>query len=231
MMRTEFRLANIGTVTRCHLQPNEKIAIESGSMYAHSDGITIEAGVKGGILSGAFRALTTGDSFFTTTVTAPPHGGWIDIVSTSIGDMFSISLEPNKPLFILQGGWAASDHDVELDTKWGGAKMFFNGNTKGFLMRATCNRPDAKVILAAHGALDTFELAPGDKITIDNDHLIAYEGSVRVETRKVSKGIFSTLASGEGLVCDVYGPGTVIAQTRNFNSLLAQIIASLPSRN
>ena len=57
-------------------------------------------------------------------------------------------------------------------------------------------------------------------------HLVAFEESVTYTIRKAARGLFSTLASGEGLVSDFQGPGKLWIQSRNLKGF-AQVIASL----
>ncbi len=48
--------------------------------------------------------------------------------------------------------------------------------------------------------------------------------------RKVSRGIMSSLKSGEGWVFDFQGPGTVWTQSRNPSELISWLSRALPSR-
>ncbi|MFQ3548019.1 MAG: AIM24 family protein, partial [Termitinemataceae bacterium] len=56
-----------------------------------------------------------------------------------------------------------------------------------------------------------------------DDYTSALRDSVSYTINKASRGLFTTLASGEGLVCRFRGPGKVWIQTRNI-SALAQVL-------
>ena len=63
---------------------------------------------------------------------------------------------------------------------------------------------------------------------VDTGHIVAFDGSASFDVRRVG-GLKSTLFSGEGLVCEFSGPGTVWLQTRNQDALLAWLIPRLPT--
>lgn len=223
-MRVELRHQPAGTVARCHLSGGESMRFERRGMYAHSTGVSIESKMEGGLFKGLGRRFA-GESMFMSAAVAPPRGGWVDIVPVSYGDVSTLSIREGLTLNILQGAWLGSSEAVELDTSWAGAKMFHVGANKGFVIAAS---GEGEIIVGAHGALDHFSLGEGETVTIDNDHLVAYESSLQVKTRMVS-GVFNTWKSAEGLVVDFTGPGTIITQTRNPSGFLSWLANALPT--
>jgi uncharacterized protein (TIGR00266 family) len=79
------------------------------------------------------------------------------------------------------------------------------------------------VFLNSFGAVFEKILAPGEVYIVDTNHIVAFEETIQYKVKKAAKGIFSTLASGEGLVCEYTGPGKMWVQTRAL-SALAQAI-------
>src|SRR5665647_3837962 len=67
------------TVGRLYLAPNEPVRVESGAMMATSAGVKLDVSTGGGIMAGLKRSVLAGESFFVTTYTAPPQGGWVDV--------------------------------------------------------------------------------------------------------------------------------------------------------
>ncbi len=63
---------------------------------------------------------------------------------------------------------------------------------------------------------------------IDSGHLVAFEPTVTYTTRKASSGLMNTLKSGEGLVMEFTGPGTIQTQTRNPGQLITWLTEVLP---
>jgi uncharacterized protein (AIM24 family) len=71
------------------------------------------------------------------------------------------------------------------------------------------------VVISRYGALDVIALPPGELVTIDTGHVLAYADTVQSRIRQVSQGVMQSMRSGEGLVFDFAGPGQVLVQTRN----------------
>jgi uncharacterized protein (TIGR00266 family) len=214
-------------VARLQMEAGETVRVEAGAMMATSTGVTLQAKAEGGVFKSLKRAALGGESFFVTTYTAPSGGGWVDVAARLPGDLLSIDVSPEKALFIQKGSWLASAPTIELDTKWGGFKNLF-GSEGGFLVRAAGYGP---VLVACYGALETWDLAAGQSITVDTGHMVAYDETVTMAFRKITGGFVQTFKSGEGLVFDFTGPGKVMTQTRNPNELLGWIQAAVGTGN
>src|SRR4051812_7624763 len=100
------------TIARCALAGGEQVRVESGSMISHSAGVRLEAKAQGGVLKGLKRSVLGGGSFFVTTYTAPPEGGWVDVAGVLPGDTVSIDVTPDQPFFLSRGGWIANSMGV-----------------------------------------------------------------------------------------------------------------------
>lgn len=225
IMQVDTRHDNSFAVARCKLDPGETINVESGAMYAQSSGVTVASKMQGGFLGAAKRALLSGDSFFVSEFTAPKtQTAWVDVVPQLPGSVFSVDVTPGNGLILTKGSWLASEPSVKLDPKFGNGGTIFGGEGL-FVVKAS---GQGKVVAAAYGAIDVMTLAPGETVTVDTGHLVAYEEGMQVSIRKIS-GILTSLKSGEGLVMDIKGPGDVILQTRNpaaFGSWIASVMPS-----
>jgi uncharacterized protein (TIGR00266 family) len=211
-------------VARATLGPGEELRAESGAMMATSAGVAVQASTQGGLMRGLKRSFLGGESLFVTTFTAPANGGWVDIAHHLAGDIVVAGVTPDQPISVTKGCWLASSSSVELDTKWGGFKNLFGGEG-GFLVRGT---GAGTIVLACYGAIDTISLQPGEQVTIDTGHVVAFGPSVGSQIRKVTGGVMQTLKSGEGLVFDFTGPGWVMTQSRNPSALEAWIRGIMP---
>jgi uncharacterized protein (AIM24 family) len=60
---------------------------------------------------------------------------------------------------------------------------------------------------------------------------VAFEETVNYTLKKAAKGLFSTVASGEGLVSDFVGPGTLWVQSRNLKGFAAIIAKLMPKQS
>jgi uncharacterized protein (TIGR00266 family) len=212
-------------VARCLLAPGEPLRVESGAMLATSWGVQLEANMQGGLLQGLKRAALGGESLFVTTYTAPQGGGWVDVAANLPGDVLTVPVGPERPFFLTRGSWLANSHGVEIQTRWAGAQNLFGGEG-GFVIQAT---GQGEVVLGAYGAVDTLELAPGEAITVDSGHVVAYDAGVQSRLRRAVEGrSIQSAKSGEGFVFDFAGPGRVMIQTRNPRSLVEWLTRELP---
>lgn len=223
-MDVEIKHSPAFAVARLKLAAGEVANVEAGAMYQQSSGIVVESKMEGGLFGAAKRALLSGDSFFVSKFSAP-QGGWVDVVPNLAGDVIVADIGPSSPLILTKGVWLASDTTVNLDAKFGNAGTFFGGEG-AFLVKATGH---GKIVMAAYGAMDVSSLAAGETITVDTGHLVAYEDTCNVRIRKIAKGIFGSIKSGEGLVMDITGPGDVITQTRNPKAFASWITSLMPS--
>jgi len=228
-MEVQVRQGPAYAVARLTLAPNEPVRVESGAMMAMSAGVTLAAKAEGGIMKSLKRATLGGESFFISTYTAPQQGGFVDVAARLAGDVSQHEVQPGRALFISRGSWLANEVTINLDTKWGGFKNLF-GSEGGFIARAD---GQGKVVFACYGALEVWDLAAGQTITIDTGHMVAYEDTVQMGMRQAagSGGLVNTFKSGEGLVFEFTGPGRVWTQTRNPNELLGWIQSFLGTSN
>lgn len=215
------------TVARVELAPGEQVRAESGAMAAHSWGVQVDAQMQGGLMKSLSRSVLGGESLYVSTFTAhPEHPGWVDLAARLPGDAVVLDCTPATPLVLTRGSWLASSPQVELDTRFGGSAGLFGGEG-AFVVKASGAGP---VLAACYGALDRHELPEGGGFTVDAGHVVAYEERVQPAMRKVSRGVMSTLKSGEGWVFDFRGPGTVWTQSRNPSELIGWLASKLPSR-
>ena len=181
-------------------------------MIAHSAGVLLEAKAQGGIMQGLKRSVLGGGSFFVTTYTAPAQGGWVDVAGVLPGDTVSIDVTPQQPFFLRRGSWIANSDGVEIDTKWGGMANLFGGEG-GFGFRASGS---GQALVCIYGAVDIIDLEPGETVTIDTGHVVAYALDINFQMRRAVQGrSIQSLKSGEGWVFDFHGPGRVLLQSRN----------------
>jgi uncharacterized protein (TIGR00266 family) len=226
-MHVETRHTPSFGIARCSLNGGESIKVEAGAMMAMSAGMELQAKAEGGVFKSLKRAALGGESFFLTTYHAPSQGGWVDVAPRLPGDLVTFDLTPDRSYVIQKGSWLASSIDITLDTKWGGFKNLF-GSEGGFVVRATGSGP---LVLGCFGALDKWDLAAGESVTVDTGHMVAYQDSVTMSLRKVTGGMVQSFKSGEGIVFDFTGPGTVYTQTRNPNELLSWVGSALGTGN
>jgi uncharacterized protein (TIGR00266 family) len=121
------------------------------------------------------------------------------------------------------GAYVASELSVTTDSSWGGAKGFFGGGGL-ILLRVSGS---GQILIASYGAIEERVLNPGQKYTVDTGHIVGFDESIGFEVRRAGNWK-STILGGEGLVCELTGPGRVLMQTRSEEAFLGWLIPKLP---
>ena len=205
------------------LEEGESVRAESGAMVSHDAGIDIETNASGGFLTSVRRAFG-GESFFQNTFSARTPGD-VRFAPPLPGDVEHVGLD-DETLFVQSGSYLAGDASLDVDTDFGGARTFFGGEGL-FLLRVSGGGP---LFLASYGAIEAVDLAERDSLVVDTGHVVAFEESADFAVRRIG-GLRSTLASGEGLVCEFSGTGTVWIQSRSQDAFLSWLIPKLPTRS
>lgn len=203
------------------LTPNERIRAEAGAMVSMSSSVSIETKAEGGFLKSLGRAVLGGESFFQNFFLASAQGGEITLAPELPGDMMLIELKGSK-LMIQAGSYVASENGVELTARVS-VKAFMSAEGISMLEASGTG----KLLVSSYGAIFERTLGSGEKYIVDTSHLVAFEATMGV-TPKTVGGIKSTLFSGEGLVVELTGPGTIYMQTRSPKALIDWIIPQLP---
>ena len=224
-MRTEVLYRPSYSMAKVDLEPNEGLRVEAGAMVSMTAGLTLETKAAGGILSSLKRSLLGCESFFMNLYHAPAQGGTITLAPALPGDMMVVQMSGERALMVQSGSYVASDTEVAVDTKWGGAKTFFASEGL-FLLRCS---GVGQLLLSSYGAIHEIELTAGETYTVDTGHLVAFDEGMGFVVRAVG-GLKSTLFSGEGLVVDLTGPGRVLLQTRSTDALLTWLMPQVQKR-
>lgn len=196
-------------------------------MMAHSPGMTLEAKSEGGVFAGLKRKVLAGESFFVTTYTAPPTGGWVDLASVLPGDMKVLDIYQGRPYYIARGNWLANSYGTEVSTKFGGRASLFGGEG-AFGLEVS---GQGQAIVSVYGAIDEFDIPTGHTVTIDTGHVVAYDLAIGFQMRKAAPGVVQSMKSGEGWVFDFTGPGKVLVQTRNPTAFSTWVASLTPQDN
>jgi len=204
------------------LSGGEAIQAEAGAMVHMSPNVRIETKAKGGVLGAFKRSMLGGESFFINTFRAEGGSGLVGLAPAYPGDIEAF--EMNGTLYAQSGAFLASSEGISIDTKWGGAKSFF-GREGLFLLKMTGSGP---VFLSSFGAIYKKELHD-ESFIIDTGNMVAFTEGLNFNIRRVG-GLKSTLFSGEGLVAEFHGTGTLYIQTRSMDSFLGWIIPHLPNK-
>lgn len=203
------------------LAENEEIQAESGAMVFMSWNMEIETSTKGGVFGALKKSVLGSESFFTNKFIARKGAGEIGFTAPFPGDIKHFNLQ-NQNMFIQSGSYVASSTTVNLDTSWGGAKGLFGG--PGLILLKASGSGD--IFVNSFGAMFERQLT-NDKFIVDTGHIVAFTDGLSYEVKKVGS-MKSTLFSGEGLVAEFSGTGTLWVQTRNSSTFISWIASKLP---
>ncbi|MBQ9378015.1 MAG: TIGR00266 family protein [Schwartzia sp.] len=209
------------------MQRGESLQAESDAMIAMSPTIDVEGKTSGGIMGGLMRKVLTGESFFMQRLTASRGPGQVLIGHPLPGGIMDVQLDGSFGLTVQKGGFLAATEGVEIDTKVQNlSKGLFSG--EGFFVLNIRGR--GTVFVSSYGVIHPIQVPAGQEVIIDNGHLVAWPDTMSYGIEKASSGgFFSSLKSGEGLVCRFRGPGTVLIQTRNPEGFTGWIRSMVPS--
>jgi uncharacterized protein (TIGR00266 family) len=222
-LKVECEFGPAFTLMTAHLGPNGSIKVEPGAMVAQSSELSVSTGraTSGGLAKGLFKAVVGGESFFLNTYTAGNSGGWISMAPSTPGDICTFDLAPGENLFMQGGAFMACSPNVEIDTKFQGAKSLFSG-VGLFFLRAFSQSGSGQVFYSAYGAIKEIEITPDTPIVVDNGHIVAFTEGVSYRVAP-SGGLKTTLLGGEGLILQFSGAGKIWIQSRNLGALAGSL--------
>lgn len=211
------------SLLKVNLSKGEVISAEAGAMVSMSSSIEIETKMKGGLFSALKRSVLGGESFFMNNFKANDDGE-VCFAPALPGDVCAIELN-NQAILVTSGSYITSSPGVTIDTKWGGAKTFFSKEGL-FLLKISGS---GQLFLSSYGAIHEINLASGQQYMVDTGHMVAWAEGINYKVKRVG-GLKSTLFSGEGLVCELTGPGKIYLQSRSADAFLSWLIPQLPKK-
>lgn len=203
------------------LGSGESMLAESGAMVAMSTNVQMTTGA-GGIAKGIKR-LFGGESFFRNTFVAEGGPGDLYLAPPLSGDMVALQVGA-QGYFVQSTSFVACSPGVDVETKIGGFKTFFAGEGI-FVLRTT---GQGTLLAGAYGAIEKINVQ-GEYI-VDTGHLVAWDQGLQYTVTKAGEGWISSFISGEGLVCQFRGTGSVWIQTRNPSAFGQALGMLLPPR-
>jgi uncharacterized protein (TIGR00266 family) len=208
------------------LEPGEEVQAESGAMVSMSANVNLQTEMKGGFFGALGRSVLGGESFFTSKYRAEGGPGELTLAPTLPGDVTVLELQ-GQTMYLRSGAWLAGGPGLTVDSKWGGSRGFFGGGGL-FLLKVSGTGP---VFFNTYGALHWKQLAPGERYVVDTGHVVAFSEGMGFQVKKAAKGLWNTLASGEGLVCEYTGPGILYMQTRSEDAFVSWLLPRLPNKS
>jgi uncharacterized protein (TIGR00266 family) len=214
------------------LEKGEVIIAESGSMVAMDPGLAVTTtfnGTGGGglfdflqaALVGLVRKFLAGETLFVNRFRGTGQSQQLMLAPAMAGDVERVTVSKENPITVQSCSYLASTPSVKVDLIWGGFSMLLSKEGAFFLR---CGGT-GDLLINCYGAIEKVEVDGAYRV--DTGHVVAFEGDLRYMIRRAG-GWKSTLLSGEGLVLEFKGKGTVWLQTRNTGALVRWITPFLP---
>ncbi len=197
------------------MDKGDKITAEGGALVYMKGDVEIKTRMRNkGFLKSVKVTLLGKETFFVNDFIANEDNCIIGLTGPPVGDIFKLDIEDHG--YIIQSGaYIASTPYVELDTEWQGFTKGIFG-TELFMLKATGR---GYVFLNVYGSIIERELKDGERLLLDNYHLVALRDDAEYKVVKVGN-LKSTILGGEGLATEIIGPGKVYFQTKNLKELI-----------
>ena len=213
-------------ILRVDLEKDENIKAESGAMVTMEGSLDIKGTMDGGFFKGLGRKMFSGESFFFQEVQATKGPGEVTLAPPYPGDIEAIELDGSTDITVQKNGFLAGSTGIDISTKMQNLmKGLFSG--EGFFVLRASGK--GTLFVSSYGGIMRKELASGEELVVDNQHLVAWTANTKYSIEKASsKGWISSFTSGEALVCRFTGPGLVFIQTRNASAFGGWVFPFLP---
>ena len=206
-------------VVICHLDAEESMITESGSMVWMSENMLMET--RSGGLGKAFGRMFSGENIFQNKYTAKAGAGMIAFASSFPGSIRAVEINPSHPVIVQKKGFLAAESGVELSVHFQQKAMSGIFSGEGFIMQRLSGNGTAFVEF--DGSVVEYDLNPGQKIIVDSGNLAMVDATCTIDVQTV-KGVKNALFGGEGLFNTVVtGPGKVTLQTMPISGVAAAL--------
>jgi uncharacterized protein (TIGR00266 family) len=215
ILKYEFSGRPAYSILKVWLEPGEAVWSEPGAMVLVRGNIEVET-KSVGLSAGFIRRLFGGESFFLNQYRAGPGGGEVWFAPSVPGDIEAINV--NGEWIVQDTSYLAHYGDIEVSAKFTGLKgLIAEGEL--FWIKVEGN---GIVWVNSYGSIEKVNVPVGEKVIVDNYHLVAMPANVDFTIRKFGK-LKTFLFGGEGFVVEIRGPAIVYLQTRILPPLAALI--------
>ncbi|MEM1414745.1 MAG: TIGR00266 family protein [Myxococcota bacterium] len=216
---------------RVDVAPGQVLAAEAGAMVARHTSLEMEVKMNASPSASFFtklkaffiallRKFVGGETFFVNHFSGG-SGGSVWIAPPMAGAIAHRRLQ-GETLTLSTGAYLASMGSLETKLKFGGLRSLLAKEGAFFLQ------------ISGHGDLwfnsygGVHPVPVNGRFIVDNGHLVGFEGPLDYVIKGAGGGVMGLVASGEGLVCEFQGQGTVWLQSRNPSALVDWLRPLLP---
>lgn len=217
---------------KVQLQAGDEIQAEAGSMVRRDPHVAMTTHLNASRSAGFFRKIAAffvaiarkvlgGETMFVNRFRSERPGEVVFAPSLS-GHVFKHALSAGARLYVQTGSYLASAGDIDTKVRFGGLRSIFGG--EGLVLLECGGTGD--LWINSYGGVLPIEV--NGTFKVDTGHIVAFDGSLDFKVRSIG-GVKSFLFSGEGLICEFSGRGTLYVQSRNLRALVGWISPLLPA--
>ncbi len=176
------------------LAPGEVINAEAGAMVNMSGNMKMDTQLKGGLLGG-LRRVVTSETLFLTRFSPEGAEGFVTFAGNVPGRIFERKLNGDE--FIAQkDAYLCSDESVELGIAF--TKKIRSGlfGGEGFILQRLSG--NGMVFLHCCGDILEMNLAPGETVRVETGLVVGFESTVEYSIQ-LAGGVKTVFFGGEGL--------------------------------
>jgi uncharacterized protein (TIGR00266 family) len=211
---------------RVSLEPGETITAEAGAMVTREGHVAMRTRMNSDRRAGFFgkvwmfficlvRKLVGGETFFVNDFSAT-RTGEVTLAPTMSGNILHKRLD-GQSLLLQSGAYLASSGDVRMKLRWGGLRTLFA--REGLFLLELSGTGD--LWFTSYGGV--VPVPVDGAFVVDTGHMVAFDATLDFKVTTPGGGVMGFIASGEGLVCEFSGKGTVYMQSRNVSALTGWI--------
>jgi uncharacterized protein (TIGR00266 family) len=214
---------------RVALAPGDSVQAEAGAMVTRTPAIEMSTRLNAGRRAGVFRVIWAffvavlrkflgGETMF---VNEFRGSGEVVLAPSLAGHIVQRTLAGTQRLFVQAGSYLASTGEIDTRLRFGGIRTLFGGEG---LVLLECSGT-GELFVNSYGGVT--EIPVNGRFVVDTGHIVAFDGTLDFKLRGIG-GVKSFLFSGEGLVCEFSGRGSVFVQSRNVQALVSWVTPLLP---
>lgn len=184
---------------------NSELLLEPSALYFMKGHLQLESTTGGGIAKGLMRKFLTGETLFQSRI----KGSGEVFLEPSFGHFSLFNIENDALIFDKSSFYCASA-SIEISAKLQSniSSALFGG--EGFFQTQASGTGVVVLVSPVPASeLITYELAAGEKLSVDGNFAFVRTASVSFHAEMSSKSIFGTVVSGELLLQTFTGPGIV----------------------
>lgn len=230
-MRHEIAYGPSFGVLKVTLQRGDVLTAEAGSMVSRFPRVKMRTrinaprgagflGVLGAFVTALIRKMVAGESFMVNDFSCEDEGE-VTLAPTFSGSVAVRRLTGGR-ILLTRGAFLACTGDLKLKMRWGGLRGLL-AREGLFFMEVSGT---GELFYTSYGG--SLEVPVNGTLTVDTGHIVAFDPELDFRIRMPGGGLMGLFASGEGLVVEFSGRGTVVIQSRNVSTLTGWLAPRLP---